>query len=132
MAELKHLRSLWVGLNRTTFTDVGLRNLSGLTALEGLDLQGSSVDDRGVAALKDFHELRTLYLGATKGAKEKTISDASLDTLLAMTKLVHLGLTNTTITKESAKRLIALPALQAIHPGKPRSERRRNGMSRNN
>ena len=103
-----------MGMNRTTLTNVGLQHLSGLTALEYLDFQGSRVDDHGVAALKDMRELRMLYLGGVKGTKKNTISDASLKELLTMTKLEHLGLSNTQITEGGAKSLIALPVLKQL------------------
>ena len=81
-----------------------------MTGLEQLDLQGSSIGDRGVAALKDLRELRKLYLGG-KGA---TITDASVDVLLTLTKLEQLSLKKSGLTKDGVKRLMALPNLKVL------------------
>jgi beta-lactamase regulating signal transducer with metallopeptidase domain/5-hydroxyisourate hydrolase-like protein (transthyretin family) len=110
LAKSKQLRSLWLGMNRTTLTDAGLQHLAGLTGLEQLDLQGASIGDRGVAALKDLRELRKLYLGG-KGA---TITDASVEVLLTLTKLEQLTLRKSGLTKDGVKRLMALPNLKAL------------------
>ena len=110
LAKSKQLRSLWLGMNRTTLTDAGLQHLAGLTGLEQLDLQWASIGDRGVAALKDLHELRVLDLGG-KGA---TVTDASVEVLLTLTKLERLRLLKSGLTKDGVKRLMALPNLKYL------------------
>ena len=59
-------------MNRTTLTDAGLQHLAGLTGLEELDLQGSSIGDRGVAALKDLREIRAKLVSGRQGGRSRT------------------------------------------------------------
>jgi hypothetical protein len=134
LAGLKQLRSLWVGMNRRPFTDAGTRHLAGLTALEQLDLQGARLGDATVAALKNLKQLRTLLLdGAGRGS---SITDASVEHLLGMTKLQQLGVQNTRLTEQGIRRLLALADLKdltlsgpAISEGMRRElEQRRPGL----
>jgi Leucine-rich repeat (LRR) protein len=130
LAGLKELRALYVGMNRQTIKDAGVQSLSGLTALEHLDLQGASLTDKGVAALKHLKEMRSLDMNGP------AITDESVEYLLGMTKLQHLNVSNTGLTEKGVERLLALPDLKmfflpsAAIPQERRSEvrQRRPGL----
>jgi beta-lactamase regulating signal transducer with metallopeptidase domain/5-hydroxyisourate hydrolase-like protein (transthyretin family) len=111
---MKQLRTLWIGMNRKPITDAGVRHLAGLTILERLGLQGASLSDEGIAALKALTELKLLFLDGDGRPGGKRITDVSVDTLTALTKLQELHLPNTSITERGVMRLRELPKLKAL------------------
>jgi hypothetical protein len=91
---LKHL-----DLSDAKITDVGLKHLSGLTALEELYLPDASlplgnekITGAGLAQLVGLGKLHTLSLHGTK------IDDAALSNLKALTSLKSLDLSSTSVT----------------------------------
>lgn len=110
----KELRSLWIGMNRKPITDAGVKHLAGLTMLEGLDLQRSRLSDEGIAALRGLTNLKRLWISGDESPGSKRITDASVDTLAAFTKLEDLGLQNIHIKERGLKRLSELPKLKTL------------------
>jgi beta-lactamase regulating signal transducer with metallopeptidase domain/5-hydroxyisourate hydrolase-like protein (transthyretin family) len=108
LAGLKGLRGLAVGMSRQPITDAGVQSLSGLTALESLDLQGASLTDKGVAALKNMKEMRSLDMNSP------AITDGSVEYLFGMTKLKNLFIPNTRLTEKGVERLLTLPELKSF------------------
>jgi len=76
-------------------TDVGARNLSGLTGLTWLSLEGTDVSDAGLVHLEGLTNLTTLILNGTP------VGDAGLERLKGLTKLTSLGLIETKVTAQS-------------------------------
>ncbi|HEY7326946.1 MAG TPA: M56 family metallopeptidase [Gemmataceae bacterium] len=111
---MKQLRGLWIGMSRMPITDAGIKHLAGLTMLEQLDLQRANLSDEGVAALKNLKNLRHLDISIGRGPGDKQITDASVDTLTALTNLQVLMLLSTHITDRGAKRLSELPKLKML------------------
>jgi hypothetical protein len=113
---LKELKSLWIGVNHRPITDAGVRHLGGLTALEELDLQGSQISDQGVSALKNLKQLHDLYLSGGREDRTDTLTDAAVDSLLALGKLQRLQLTSTNaaISEQGVRRLATLPDLKEL------------------
>jgi beta-lactamase regulating signal transducer with metallopeptidase domain/5-hydroxyisourate hydrolase-like protein (transthyretin family) len=111
---MKQLRGLSIGMNRKPITDAGVKHLAGLTMLEQLDLQRTSLSDEGIAALKDLKNLRHLDISIARRAGDKQITDASVDTLAALTNLQVLMLLSSHITDRGAKRLSELPKLKTL------------------
>jgi hypothetical protein len=82
--------------------------------LERLDLQGASLSDEGAAILKNLKNLTSLFLKGDNRSGGKMITDASVDTLAALTKLEKLELLNASITDRGAKRLSELPKIKTL------------------
>lgn len=114
LEDMKQLRSLWIGNNRKSITDAGVKHLAGLTMLEQLDLQGSRLSDEGAAALKDLKNLKRLFLNGDDKPGNERITDASVATLAMLSKLEELSLQNTHITERGVKRLSELPKLKTL------------------
>jgi hypothetical protein len=85
----------------TNIKGPGLQILRESHSLETLDLYGCAVGDEGLAHLKDLRNLRHVNLIGSK------ITDASIPVLLQWTKLEYLGIADTQISREGAKRLRA-------------------------
>jgi beta-lactamase regulating signal transducer with metallopeptidase domain/5-hydroxyisourate hydrolase-like protein (transthyretin family) len=111
---MKQLRGLSIGMNRKPITDAGVQHLADLTRLEQLGLQGASLSDEGVMGLKNLKNLKRLFLNSDGRWGEEKITDASVNTLAALTNLQELFLQNSRITDQGAKRLIELPKLQTL------------------
>jgi outer membrane protein assembly factor BamB len=89
LAKMQGLRTLVLkktGFERDRVTDAGLKQLSGLTELETLDLYGNSVTDAGLAHLRLMQSLRELDLSLLP------VTDDGLPHLTALSKLEHLDL----------------------------------------
>ncbi len=114
LAGMKQLKTLAIGMNHRPITDAGVRHLSGLTALEELDLQRSQVGDKGIAALKNLKQLRVLVLMEDTKGNSHPPTDASVEYLLAFTKLQNLTLISTAITEQGVRRLVTLPHLKEL------------------
>ncbi len=114
LAGLRHLKSLWIGMNRRPITDAGIQHLAGLTTLEELDLQGSQISDQGVSALKNLKQLHSLYLSGGRNDGKDSFTDAGVESLLALGKLQHLYLNNAAISEQGVRRLAALPDLKEL------------------
>jgi len=128
---MKQLRSLWIGMNQRSITDAGIKHLVGLSMLEQLDLQGASISDEGVADLKSFKNLRQLHITIDRKRSGKGITDASVDTLAALTDLEVVMLQNTQITDQGWKRLIELPKLKTLLlPSSALSEQEREELKK--
>ena len=63
LADMKQLRSLWIGMGKGTITDAGLVHLGGLDNLEDLELQNSQITDAGLEHFTELKNLRRLNLG---------------------------------------------------------------------
>ncbi len=114
LAGMKQLKALWIGMNHRPITDAGVRHLSGLTALEELDLQRCQVGDAGIAALKNLKHLRVLVLMEDTKGNSHAPTDASVEYLLAFTKLQNLTLISPAITEQGVRRLVTLPNLKEL------------------
>ncbi len=130
LENMKQLRSLWIGMNRKPITDAGIMHLAGLTMLEELDLQRSNLSDEGIAAMKDLKNLRQLHLSIGRGTSDKQITDASVDTLTALTNLQVLMFLSTHITDIGAKRLSELPKLKTLWLSTSFSEQEREELKK--
>jgi beta-lactamase regulating signal transducer with metallopeptidase domain/protocatechuate 3,4-dioxygenase beta subunit len=111
---MKQLRFLSIGNNRKPITDAGVKHLSGLTQLEQLDLQRTRLSDEGIAALRGLTNLKLLLINGDGNPGSKPITDASVDTLAALTKLEELHFQNAHITERGVKRLSELPKLKTL------------------
>src|SRR5205807_8363063 len=107
LAGLKNLRAL--GLGFAEVTDVGLRELAGLTSLQTLDLSGTKdftgtkVTDKALKALAGLKRLQTLHL---RFNGEET--DAGLKELAGLKSLQTLDLYATHVTDAGLKELAGL------------------------
>lgn len=87
--------NLW----RVALTDAGVEPLQGLTNMEWLNLDNTQVTDAGLKYLKDMHKLEFLHLGSTP------VSDAGLPALEGLTSLKELTITRTAVSREGVKEL---------------------------
>jgi Leucine-rich repeat (LRR) protein len=113
LMELKNLKSLWIGMNATPFTDAVAESLSALSGLEELDLQGSRLSDAATSKLSVLTSLRRLHVGGSETG-EPLITDASVESLVKLVKLEYLGVQNTSITEDGFRRLCKLPHLKQL------------------
>jgi len=99
-----------VRLSRTAVTDAGLAHLTGLTALEELDLWNTPITDAGVVHLTGLTALKRLYLNNTQ------ITDASLVHLTGLMALERLWIYGTQVTEVGVAKLQkALPNARLIN-----------------
>lgn len=103
MKELTHL-----SLRDTLITDAGLQYLSGLTNLEYLDLYGGKITDRGVKALAGLKKLKKLNLLGS------SITDESAEILAGLPNLEELNLYRSQITNAGLAKLRNLRQLQSL------------------
>ncbi len=113
LANIKGLRSLWVGRNKAVITDKGARHLANLTEMKELDLQGANLTDEGVIALKELKQLRRLDVSTKSGA----ITDACIESLLEKPKLTSLSVIGSQLTDKGVERLLALKDLKDLSLG---------------
>jgi hypothetical protein len=111
---MKQLRGLSIGKNRKPITDAGVQHLASLTILERLDLEGANLSDEGIMSFKNLKSLKKLFLFSGSRSGGEKITDASVDTLVALTNLRELWLPNSRITDQGVKRLSELPKLQSL------------------
>lgn len=90
LAGLSELEQLW--LDGTSVTDAGLAHLKGLSNLKELWLRETVVGDAGLSHLKGLKELRTLNLDAT------AVTDAGLVELHTLSALQDLWVQGTRVT----------------------------------
>lgn len=100
LQHLPHLTSLTI--QDTPVNGSGIVHLTNKDALHTLSLFGSGFGDEQVGLLKQFPNVRTLFLDRTK------ITDAGLPGLLSLKELTHLQLTETQVTAESFPRFASL------------------------
>ncbi len=105
LSQLEELR-----LEDSYLTDAGLAHVSGLKALQEIDLHKSLyVTDKGLESLKTLPKLSKLELSYTR------ITDAGIESLLAMKQLKVLHLTGTRVTSEGLKKIKAgLPGCEVL------------------
>ena len=94
----------------TRLTDHVLADLSRLTKLERLNLDGAKVTDGGLAHLKELTALRSLGIGGY----ESQITDAGLVHLKGLAKLRRLNLWRAEITDAGLEHLRGLTNLKVI------------------
>jgi Leucine-rich repeat (LRR) protein len=104
VAGMRQLRRLWAG---DTFIS-NLQPLSGLTALEDLDLHGTGIRDESVRALGGLRALRRLDLQGTQ------LTDAAVETLAGLRELEWLNLYRTQISNAGLMRLRELRKLRHL------------------
>jgi hypothetical protein len=97
-----------VDLGRKNVTDAWLKELSGLTHLQNLDLRFTKVTDAGMKELAGLKSLQVLSLGNTR------VTDAGLKELAPLVNLIEIGLTNTKVTDEGLKELAAHKQLRTL------------------
>jgi hypothetical protein len=124
---LKELR-----LSRSTISDAGVNELTGLKQLQILDLSQTDLTDRGVQGLEGMTDLEILKLSKTKitdaglkslgklknlrtlGLSQNQIGDAGLKALRGLEKLTSLDLSATQLTDDGLMQLGQLPALNSV------------------
>ena len=89
--------------------DAGLKELAGLTQLQGLALGGTQVTDAGLKELARFNQLQLLVLLGTK------VTDAGMKELAALKQLQWLDLSATKVTDTGLKELTGLKQLQTLN-----------------
>jgi internalin A len=98
-------------LNGSEVTDAGLAFLSGLTKLKHLTLRESKVTDAGLIHLRGLTDLEQLTLGYT------ACSDAGLRHLRGLPRLKKLGLVNTQVTEAGIASLMEMTNLEVLRLG---------------
>ena len=97
-----------LAFDRAHLSDVGLAQISGLTALKTLTLKNTGVTDAGLKHLEGLTRLKSLALEGTR------VSDAGLSHLQRLTALTTLDLTNTLVTDAGLKHLQGLTQLESL------------------
>lgn len=104
--EMKGLEVLHLG-QVYELTDVGIAQLSTLTAMRVLNLAGTGVTDAGLSALSSMTELRELYLWETR------VTDALAELLRGLSHLKKIEVALTHVTPAGLQALKeAIPSLQ--------------------
>ncbi len=105
----------WLELRRVLYvagaavTDVGMRELAGLTRLRALYLDETFLTDAGLWHLAGLERLQILCLNHT------AVTDAGAEALSRLTRLRRLYLQNTQVTDGGLVYLTALPHLEALN-----------------
>lgn len=97
LSGLKAMQKL--NLWRVALTDEGVKPLQGLTNMVWLNLDNTQVTDAGLKYLKEMHKLEFLHLGSTP------VSDAGLPALESLTSLKELTVTRTAVSADGVKAL---------------------------
>ncbi len=97
-----------LAFDRAHLSDVGLAQISRLTALKTLTLKNTGVTDAGLKHLEGLTRLKSLALEGTR------VSDAGLSHLQRLTALTTLDLTNTLVTDAGLKHLQGLTQLESL------------------
>ena len=98
LAGMSQLEGLHVA--GTHVTSDGLVALSGLTNLVELTLSDNDIDDRATSHLRGLNKLKHLHLGRTR------ITNAGLEPLKGLTSLTYLNLRDTGATQQGATALV--------------------------
>lgn len=128
VAELKSL-----DVSRSAVTDEGIRMLGQFTALTRLDMTSLQIDGSGLEGLAPLSNLRELTLSAVQMGSSAgwehlgklpqvesltltsaNITDANVSTLLSMTGLKELNISNTTLTDAALAQLAKLEHLEIL------------------
>ena len=110
-SDLKSLQSL--DLDKTSVTDVGLKELAELKSLQTLDVSETGVTDAGLKELNELKDLQWLDLSRTK------VTDAGLMQLKGLKRLKSMYLGDTEVTEAGIKAIEeALPGVK-IHREDP-------------
>lgn len=108
--EMTNLPSLKrIQLRDTAVTGRGLAAFAGLKQVRVVDVQGSPIDDEGLATLGTLSELTSLNLART------AVTDAGLKGLSGLVKLRILDLSGTSVTDAAVSALAALPELRSLN-----------------
>ena len=89
----------WAQLNTLEFGDEEVLRISRFSKLKGIELQGSTVTDSGLANLRGLKEIEELNLRIT------AITDAGLEFLRDLKSLEGIYLHNTDVTREGVDKL---------------------------
>jgi 5-hydroxyisourate hydrolase-like protein (transthyretin family) len=114
LKNLTSLKSLWMGLGKSAFTDEACDSLGEMTSLEELSLQRCAVTDAGIRKLSQLTGLKKLYLGGTDPDEPKGITDESVGVLTQFGKLESLMISKCRFTDEGTRKLAALPDLKQL------------------
>lgn len=106
---LKQLQSL--NLGNTKVTDAGLKDLAVLQQLQTLSVSGAKVTDAGLKDLARLQRLEALHLGAT------SVTGAGLKKLAELKQLQILKLPDTNISDTTLKELVGLQQLRSLDLG---------------
>jgi Leucine-rich repeat (LRR) protein len=106
LESLKNLRRLY--LRNTPITDAGLKHVSGLIALQELDLYGTHLTDQGIGSLRNLTAMRKLNL---LGAE---VTDASVEVLARMPHLQELNLYRSHVSNAGLAKLAGLKELTSL------------------
>lgn len=107
LASLKDLTSLKrLVIDHNDLDDASLASLKGLKNLMAVRLQACKIGDAGLAHLKGCERLTHVDIGLNKN-----ITDKCLPTLLSFKNLIHLDLTDTSVTMVGFRQLSKLPKL---------------------
>jgi Leucine-rich repeat (LRR) protein len=110
LAKLPGLTKLDLSLTR--ITDQGMQELKSLPGVVELNLRFAEyVTDEGLAAIKNWKNLRRLVLHGTK------VSDTALDHIAGISTLESLDLGSVMLTDVALERLTVLPNLKALTIG---------------
>ena len=96
----------WLALNGQHATDTRLTYLAGLFRLRRMEIDDSSISERGLKCLENLTELRGLYI------KHTQITEPGFEHLKTIPHLTWLSLDSTGLTDNSTKRL--QPALSNV------------------
>lgn len=108
LASLKDVTTLKrLAVDHNDLDDVSLASLKGLKNLLAVRLQACKIGDAGLAHLKGCQRLTHIDIG-----QNKKITDNCLPTLLSFKNLVHLDLTDTSVTIVGFRQLSKLPKLR--------------------
>jgi Leucine-rich repeat (LRR) protein len=102
-----HVTRVNLGEN-SRVTDAGLANLTGLSQLKFIQLEGTPTTDAGLAHLADLPSLRVLFLGRT------AVSDAGMQHVGKLTGLLFLHLSGTKVTDRGLEHLAGLVNLVGL------------------
>jgi hypothetical protein len=107
LASLKDLTTLKrLVVDHNDLDDASLASLKGLKNLMAVRLQACKIGDAGLAHLKGCERLTHVDIGLNKN-----ITDKCLPTLLSFKNLIHLDLTDTSVTMVGFRQLSKLPKL---------------------
>jgi hypothetical protein len=112
MASLKNLNSL--SLMKTRITDAGVAHIAGLRNLRTLMLNGTDITDSGLEHLTELTELRYLFLSDTQ------MDGSGLQSLDKLTKLEMLCLSNSLVDDNALVHLAKLNGLTSLSLRKTR------------
>lgn len=96
-------------LRDTAVAGRGMQAFTGLMGVRLVDMQGSAVDDSGLAVIGTLSELTSLNLART------AITDGGLKGLAGLRKLRILDLSGTRVSDASVPMLTSLPELRSLN-----------------